>query len=131
VDKLGTVGLSYQYRQEPLPPGLGQEFANPKHLVTLSSYLSGSLGSKKLPYQFQFLASRSLDRPQSNLTAGGRFSLGGPWSGQVRFTHASFSTFAYQETEYAIVRRIASRDFALYYSTLSRRFQLDLSGARF
>jgi hypothetical protein len=132
VDKLGTVGLSYQYRQEPLPPGLGPEFANPKHLVTLSSYMSGNLGSKKqLPYQFQLLASRSLDRPQSNLTAGTRFSLGGPWSGQVRFTHASFSTFSYQETEYAIVRRIASRDFAIYYSTLSRRFQLDLSGARF
>jgi hypothetical protein len=131
IDKLGSVGFSYQYRQEPIPPGLGAEFANPRHVISLTSYLSGSMGSKKLPYQFQLLASRALDRTQSNLTAGTRFSLGGPWSGQVRFTHSSFSTFSYQETEYAIVRRIANRDFALYYSTLSRRFQLDLSGARF
>jgi hypothetical protein len=133
LPRLGTVGLTYQYRQAPQLPGTDPSFANPRHFVSVSSYLGNTAATpgKGFSYQFQLQASRALDRPQSNLSSGIRFSFGGPWSGQVRFNRSTFRNFGYQEVEYAVVRRISGRDFAVYYSTLSRRFQLDLSGARF
>jgi hypothetical protein len=129
VEKRGSVGLTYQYRQAPIPPGLNATYSNPKHLFTFTSFLSGTLTTRKLPWQFNLLASQAADRPQSTIGAGTRFSFGGPWSGQVRFNYSKLSNYSYNETEYALVRRISGRDFAVYYSTLSKRFQLDFSGA--
>jgi hypothetical protein len=83
---------------------------------TWSLYLNGSVG---------------VDRRQNTFFTEGRARLGGPWQGRVRFTRTQYGTLGYQDIETALVRDFSGREVALFYSTTLKRFQLDLTGARF
>ncbi len=118
-----SIGFSYDYTQTPL---FSQSIAPGHHRVGLTGSLNR--GEK---WDLTFTAAQTLDRPQTILFSNLNFGITGPWRGGVSLQSSKFSGYQYKEIQYALIRRIAGRDFAVYYSTTSRRFQLDLSGARF
>lgn len=125
LGRLGTADLSYDYTQRPVPSGFNSPTANGKHRLSISSFLG------KGPWDLSVTGSHGLDTPQSSVFGTLQVRMGGPWRGRVTGSLSSFSGFTYQEVEYSLIRQIAGRDFGLYYSTTSRRFQVDLTGAKF
>jgi hypothetical protein len=123
----GSATLTYDYSQAPSlalfqgpAPGPG------RHRLAASAFLG-----RGDAWDLSLMASRALDAPNATLFGNLQFALGGPWRGRIRLSSGQFSRFRYQDVEYSLIRRIAGRDVAVYYSTTSRRFQLDFTGARF
>jgi hypothetical protein len=126
--RLGTVGavdLSYDYTQTPLTTGVSNVTVSGKQRLGLGSNLSGH------GWDFSLSGSRGLDVDQASLVSTLQVRLGPRWRARATASASRFSGLTYQEVEYSLIRNIANRDFAVYYSTTSRRFQLDLTGARF
>lgn len=121
---LGSAQITYDYAQTP-QFGSSTIFTG-RHRLSLNTFLT-----KGTAWNLSLAASQGLDSPQSSLFGTLDFSLGGPWRGRAALSASRAGAFRYRDIEYALVRRIAGRDVALYYSTTSKRFQLDLSGARF
>lgn len=126
LGRLGMTSLSYDFTQTPLLSGGTAYAANGRHRLGLSVYLSAGEN-----WSMNVTGSRGLDVSQSTLYGNMQFKIGGPWRGGVTLSSSRFAGVGYQEIEYALIRRIAGRDFAVYYSTTAKRFQLDLTGARF
>ncbi|MDX1934078.1 MAG: Ig-like domain-containing protein [Capsulimonadales bacterium] len=122
---LGSAEVNYDYTQTPLASGVNAALISGKHRLGMSGFLGGP------EWELSFTGSHSLDSPQSSISGTMQFRIAGPWRGRVIGSVSRFGILTYQEYEYALIRRVGSRDFALYYSTTSRRFQLDLTGARF
>ncbi len=123
---LGSTTVTYDYTETPALPRLSSYTANPRHRLGYS--LSLTTGE---PWSIDLFASRGLDISQSTLNSVLQFKIGGPWRGRLAYSASQFSGINYQEQEYGLIRRIAGKDFALYYSTTAKRFQLDLSQASF
>jgi hypothetical protein len=122
----GSVGLTYDYTQLPLGYAPGVAAANGHHRLGVTGFLGEGDA-----WNFQMTGSRGLDVDQTVIYNNLLFRISGPWRGRATLTFSQFAGARYTDIEYALIRRIAGRDFALYYSTTSRHFQLDLSGARF
>lgn len=123
LGRQGSTSLTYDYTQTPQQ---NVTLASGQH--RLGANLFAARGDR---WNLSLTGTHTLDGAYSTLYGNLSFGLGGPWRGRVALTASRFSGFRYQDVEYALVRRIAGRDIALYYSTTSRRFQLDLTGARF
>ncbi|MBC8102270.1 MAG: hypothetical protein H7Z41_06760 [Cytophagales bacterium] len=126
--RLGAGSLTYDYAQTPLglgfSNGLGTAIGKHRAGVNLS------LGDEaKLSLSVN--ASQGLDVPNTTVFSNVLFGLGGPWRGRFTFTATRYGGFGYRDSEFALVRRIAGRDVALYYSTTARRVRLDFAGVRF
>lgn len=126
IPRFGMLGVSYDFTQTPLLSGVNAAAFSGRHRIGATAYLAQGDG-----WGITFNGSRALDAPQSTLFASGQFRIAGPWRGRISLSTSDIAGIAYREVEYALIRRIADRDIAVYYSTTSQRFQLDLSGARF
>ncbi|HVK02437.1 MAG TPA: invasin domain 3-containing protein [Armatimonadaceae bacterium] len=122
---LGSLRLSYDYTQTPLIHG-GYSTQSGRHRLGMSAFLSQ--GER---WNFSLTASQGLDSRTASLFGSAQVAFGGDWRGRVTLSASRFGDAQYTETEFALIKRIAGRDFAVYYSTTFRRFQLDLTGARF
>lgn len=122
---LGYAQLNYDLTQQP-SLSAGALAATGKHRLGLNVGIGAGNG-----WNFTLAASRGLDVTVATLYSSLDFPISGPWRGRVTMNASRMSDFRYQDTEYALIRRIAGRDIAVYYSTTAKRFQLDLSGARF
>jgi hypothetical protein len=128
-----AVQFSYDYSHVPainrVQLGTNPAFSTytrpPEHRISTvlslgnknwSTYLSGSTG---------------LDKVQSTLFGETRAHVYGPWSARVRIARSQANGFRFQDVETGVIRDFSGREVALYYSTLLKRFQLDLTGARF
>lgn len=125
LGRLGTGAITYDYTQTPLLYG-SYTGGTGRHRLGGNLFLGA--GEK---WNLSLAASHSLDRVSSTLYGNLQFSLGGPWRGRVTLSGSRVPGFRYGDAEYALIRRIAGRDVAVYYSTTSRRFQFDFTGARF
>ena len=129
--KFGTLGLgslTYDYAQTPLGLGFSNGYGTAigRHRAGLNLNLGDE---SKLSLSVN--ASQGLDVPTTTLFSNVLFGLGGPWRGRISFTTTRYGGYGYQDSEFALVRRIAGRDVALYYSTTARRIRLDFAGVRF
>jgi hypothetical protein len=125
---LGGVSLAYDYTQQPQIAGLGQNIvlANGKHRLSLGT--SMDMGGA---WSLSFNTTRGLDSNQSSLFGEVGVRLSGPWRTRVRVSDTASGSVRFRDTELALTRLVGQSEVSLYYSTLARRFQLDLSGARF
>ena len=124
LGQLGLTSLSYNYAQTPIyNVSTAGSLANGKQRLDLTAYLTGN----KSVWNLTLNGSQGLDSSQQSLFSQLEVALGGPWRGHIRFSNSRLGGISYKETEYALFRRILGRDFGVYYSTTSRRFQLDLS----
>ena len=136
---LGTAQISYDYFQTPplfvvtsttpgTTPGTGIPVVakQGRQRVSATTFLN-----KDEKWSFSLNGSRGLDQFQSTLYTEARFALTGPWSTRVRLTEAQFTGFGYRDWEYSLIRMVNGREVALYYSTITRRLQLDLTGLSF
>jgi hypothetical protein len=125
---LGTASFTYDYAQSPLGLGFSNGYGTAigRHRAGLNMNLGDD---SKL--SFSLNASQGIDVPNTTLFSTVLFGLGGPWRGRVTFTATRYGGYGYQDSEFALVRRIAGRDVALYYSTTARRLRLDFAGVRF
>ena len=123
LGRQGAATLSYDYTQTP-----ESRFGTiaGRHRLGANLYLA-----EGLRWNLSLTGSQALDQSYGTLYGNLRLALGGPWAGRVVVSGSRLGNFHYGDVEYALIRRVAGRDIALYYSTTSRRFQLDLSGARF
>ena len=127
LGNLGNTTLSYNYLQTPLYQVSNAASAvNGKQRLDLTAYLSGSRN-----WNLTLNGSQGVDSPQQSLFTKLEVVLGGPWRGHVRFSNSRLGGISYKETEYALFRRILGRDVGVYYSTTSRRVQLDLARVGF
>jgi hypothetical protein len=142
----GTLGLqkalprgnllqfSYDYSHVPtinrVQFGNNPAFATytrpPEHRI--STLMSLGVGNKWSAY---LSGSTGLDKAQSTLFGEFRTKVGGPWAARMRIARSQAGGLHFQDVETGIIRDINGRDVAVYYSSLLRRFQLDLTGARF
>jgi hypothetical protein len=120
---LGNALLTYDYTQTP---ERNVALASGRHRLGASVFLGR--GER---WSLSLTGSHALDQTFSTVYGNLQFALGGPWRGRITLYTSRFSAFRYQDVEYALIRRIGGRDIAVYYSTTSRRFQFDLTGARF
>lgn len=123
LGRQGALTVNYDYAQTP-----ESQFGSVSGQHRLSTNLFMGQGTR---WSLAVTGSQSLDQPYSTLYGNLRFALGGPWAGRIITSRSRLSRFAYSDMEFALIRRVAGRDIALYYSTTFRRFQVDLSGARF
>lgn len=131
LSSTGSLRLSYDYAQTPLINTNVQSTSftsvtGGRHRLGLTAYLAG--GNR---WNVSLTAAQGLDSPTATLYGTGQISLGGDWRARVTHSASKFGDLKFQETEFALIKRIAGRDFAVYYSTTSKQFQLDLTGARF
>ena len=124
---LGGLSLAYDYTQQPVLTGLapGVTVQNGRQRVRLGTYLE--MGGANLTLS----ASRGLDTTQSSLLGDLGVSLGGPWRTRVRVTDARTGGVNFRDVEFSLGRLVGQNEVSVYYSTVARRFQLDLTGARF
>jgi hypothetical protein len=125
LGKLGAVGLTYDYQQTPFLSGFAG-VGSGRHRLGMTAFLSGGQA-----WRLNATATKSLDRPTESLFADLNVSLGGPWSAGILTSATRFQSARYNDVQFRLARNIAGREVAVYYSTLSRRFQFDLAGARF
>lgn len=118
-----TLRLNYDYTRTPR---ISAASSTGQHRLGANLSLFGSDR-----WNLSVSGTKSLDAPYGSVYGSMNVSLGGPWRGRITLASSRFSTTSYQDIEYALVRRIAGRDFALYYSTTAKRLQLDLTGVRF
>ena len=124
---LGNLSLAYDYTQQPTLTGLapGVTVQNGRQRVRLGTYLE--LGGANLTLS----ASQGIDTKQSSLLGDLGVSLGGPWRSRVRVTNSRTGNFGFRDIEFSLGRLVGQNEVSVYYSTVARRFQLDLTGARF
>lgn len=135
-EALGTFQLSYDFFQTPplfiatgpTTPTTGVPVSNRQGRQRLSASTFLSKGEK---WSFSLNGSRGLDTFQSTLFTETRIALTGPWYARLRLTQAQFTSIGYRDFEYSLIRSINGREVALYYSTIARRLQLDLTGLSF
>jgi Invasin, domain 3 len=126
---LGSWQVRYDYFQTPpLFVATGTTSATRQGRQRLSATTTINKGEQS---SFSFSGSRGLDVFQSTIFAEARTALRGPWFGRVRVTDTQFSAAGFTDVECALIRMINGREVALYYSTIARRFQLDLTGLSF
>lgn len=134
---LGNAQLSYDYVQTPplfltttttatVPGQLPSFVRQGRQRVSLSTYLN-----RDDRWGLSFTGSKGIDTTQSTVFSEGRVSLVGPWAARVRLTQTQVTGFGYRDWEYAFIRTVNNREVALYYSTIAKRFQLDLTGLSF
>lgn len=125
---LGGMNFAYDYTQQPPFTGLapGVVLANGRHRVSLGTSVDMN-GS----WSLSFNALQGLDSKQSSLYGEVGVKLSGPWRTRVRVSDTLSGTVRIRDTELALTRMVGQSEISVYYSTLARRFQLDLSGARF
>ncbi|MGC4046877.1 MAG: hypothetical protein QM758_24035 [Armatimonas sp.] len=125
---LGGTSFSYDYTQQPQITGLapGVVVANGRHRVSM-----GTSVDMNGAWSLSFNAMQGLDSKQSSLYGEVGVKLSGPWSTRVRVSDTLSGTVRIRDTELALSRLFGQSEVSVYYSTLARRFQLDLSGARF
>ncbi|GAB4461701.1 MAG: hypothetical protein OHK0029_27420 [Armatimonadaceae bacterium] len=121
-----NVSFSYDYTETPVIFNTNSAFGNARHRLGLNAnFSSGNAWSLFLS------GNHALDKQQTSLSSSIDFTLGGPWRGQLQMYQSVFAGLRYQEMQYTLIRTIAGRQFAVHYSTTTRRFQFDFSGARF
>lgn len=136
-ENLGNAQISYDYVQTPpifltanqavqTPGQIPSYVRQGRQRIGFTSYIA-----KEERWGLSFNGSRGIDTTQSTLYSEGRVSLGGPWATRVRLTQTKVTGFGYQDVEYALIRTVNNRDVSLYYSTIAKRFQLDLTGLSF
>ncbi len=125
---LGGTSLTYDYTQQPQLTGLGPNvvLATGKHRLGVGT--SVDMGGA---WSLSFNGTRGLDSKQSGLFGELGVKLSGPWRTRVRVSDSLFGSVRFRDTEFALARMVGQSEVSLYYSTIARRFQLDLSGARF
>jgi hypothetical protein len=125
---IGGFGLSYDYTQQPQLANLGPNvvLANGRHRLSVAT--SVDMGGA---WSLSFNAMRGLDSRQSSLFGEVGVKLGGPWRSRVRLSDTLAGNVRFRDTEFALSRQVGQSEVAVYYSTVARRFQLDLSGTRF
>ena len=126
---LGSINLAYDYTQLPtLVPvsstGTTTLFENGRQRIRLGAYLEAGGANLTLS------ATEGLDSKQSMLMGDLGLPLRGPWKSRLRFTTTKTANFGFRDVELSVGRLIGQNEVALYYSTVARRFQLDLSGTR-
>jgi hypothetical protein len=125
--ELGAVGLSYDLTQQP-QVGQAGTFAsiNGHHRLGLFTDLWN-----EQRWNLGLIASQGLDTPQRSIDANIGVRISGPWRLGTRFSASRISGFRFQEVEYSVIRELGGREVALFYSTVARRVQLNISGVGF
>ena len=127
LGRLGTTTLSYNYIQTPLyQVSSAASSATGHQRLDLTAYLTGSRS-----WNLTLNGSQGIDSSQQSLFSKLEVVLGGPWRGHIRFSNSRLGGVSYQESEFALFRRVLGRDIGVYYSTTSRRIQLDLARVGF
>lgn len=122
---LGTVGnlqANYDYISSPNRVTLST-VANPRHRLGIAADATLASGVMLNVYGAQ-----GLDVKQSSLSAGIGVPLGNSWEARLRRSDTTIDGGAFRETEYAFVRTLGAQSVGIYYSTVARRIQLDLTG---
>lgn len=140
TQSLGSFQLSYDYFQTPplfiatqtgtsgsgtTGPGTVTTPRQGRQRLNATTFLNQDRWS------FSLTGSRGLDTFQSTLFTEARTQLQGPWYGRVRWSDTRFPGAGFADLEYALIRMVNNREIAVYYSTVARRFQLDLTGLSF
>ena len=130
--RLGGMSLSYDYTQLPsltpvaTPGGTTTTLFETGHQrIRVGTFLESGGATLTLS------ATQGLDSSQSNLLSDLSVPLHGPWKSRLRVTSARTGGVSFRDVEISVGRLVGQNDVALYYSTVARRFQLDLSGTRF
>jgi len=118
----GNVQANYEYIASPNRLTLSSG-ANPRHRVSFGTDFATGNG-----VAINISGAEGLDVRQSSVSAGVGVPLGSSWEGRVRMSDTSLAGMAFRETEYALVRTVAGRTVGIFYSTVARRIQLDLTG---
>jgi hypothetical protein len=128
IGSLGMASVTYDYAQTPLGLGFSNGYGTAigRHRAGLNLNLGDA---SKISLSLN--ASQGIDVPNTTVFSNVLFGLGGPWRGSISFTATRYGGYGYKDSEFALVRRIAGRDVALYYSTTARRVRLDFAGVRF
>jgi hypothetical protein len=124
----GSASLVYDYSDTPQQRYALSNFSSSSGRQRLGASLFLNGGER---WNLSLFGSQTLGSPFRSLYGTAGLSLGGPWRAQMVLSTMQGRGYQFSDAEFALVRRIAGRDVAVYYSTTSRRFQLDLSGARF
>lgn len=119
---LGTLQANYDYISSPNRVTLST-VANPRHRLGLAA--DATLGSGVM---LNVYGAQGLDVRQSSLSAGVSVPVGNSWEARVRRSDTTISQDAFRETEVALVRTVGGQAVGIYYSTIARRIQLDLTG---
>ncbi len=122
---LGTVGslqANYDYISSPNRVTLST-VANPRHRLGIAADATLASGIMVNVYGAQ-----GLDVKQASLSAGVAVPLGSAWEARLRRSDTTIDGGAFRETEYALVRTLGAQSVGVYYSTVARRIQLDLTG---
>lgn len=122
LGSLGNVQVNYDYLQTPALVTLST-LANPKHRIGVSTDLTNERG-----WNFNLYGAKGLDVNQTSLSAGLSAPLGGSWEVRTRLSDTQLAGSSFREVEYALVRQLDGRAVGIYYSTITRRIQLDLTG---
>ena len=128
---IGSMNLAYDYTRFPslipaTPVGTGTTtiFESGHQRVRLGTYLESGGATLTLN------ATQGLDSTQSTLLGDLSVPLRGPWRSHVRLTTTHTAGIGFRDTEFSLGRLVGQNEVALYYSTVAKRFQLDLSGGR-
>ncbi len=136
-ESLGIFQISYDFFQTPpLFVATGATTGNGTGGIPTSRQGRQRLSAttflnKDEKWSFSLSGSRGLDTVQSTLFAEGRVALIGPWFTRVRLTETRLTGLGYRDWEYSLIRMVNGREVAMYYSTIARRLQLDLTGLSF
>lgn len=121
--RLGTGSLVYDYAQRPQLSTL----TGGRQRLAMNLFLGN--GER---WTLSLAGAQTLDGGgYRNLLSSLGFAITGPWRGQITFSSTAGRNFSYNDAQFALIRRIGARDIAVYYSTAARKFQFDLTGARF
>ena len=130
---IGSMSLAYDYTRFPslipaTPVGGGTGtttiFESGRQRIRLGTYLESGGATLTLN------ATQGLDSTQSTLLGDLSVPLRGPWRSHVRLTSTHTAGVGFRDTEFSLGRLVGQNEVALYYSTVAKRFQLDLSGGR-
>jgi hypothetical protein len=123
---LGHVGMTYNYSQQPQTAGTTGEISLGRQQMGANVYLGND---SKISLSVN--ASQGLDSETTQVYSNLLVGLGGPWRGRITLTSTRYGSNLFNDQEFALVRNVAGRDVAIYYSTTARRFMFDFSGLRF
>ena len=118
----GNVQVNYDYIQVPNLVTFSTT-GNPRHRVGISTDLTSPSG-----WNLNVYGARALDMRQSSISAGVGAPIGGGWEARTRVSDTALPGTVFREVEYSLVRVFDGRAVGVYYSTISRRIQLDLTG---
>lgn len=130
---IGSVSLAYDYTRLPsLIPAAQVGAGTVTTTVSESGHQRIRLGTylESGGATLTLNATQGLDSTQNTLLGDLSVPLNGPWRSHVRLTSTRTAGFGFRDTEFSIGRLVGQNEVALYYSTVAKRFQLDLSGGR-